>query len=290
MRTRLSYAASAALHAGVFWALAAANDRLRPEFAVRSGEAAPLVSQSSLARSVVEPIDSRLEPDPQTPIEIAAPELPTRPLSEPPALPPTSAELDHRVVIRPPIEESLRRRTERSTEVAVLPDAVPMTVDRPETTPETDGRVTPPLFLTVPDQEAPTPDRLQPTRPLVAARPVQATEIVEPGEAAVNAVGARVDQGATVDRLPSTLPVNPEPPYPEELRRQRIGGQVLLWLAIEADGTVAEIRVDKSSGYPALDDSAVKTVRLWRFEPARRGGRPVRFEVRLPITFSIRRG
>jgi TonB family protein len=125
---------------------------------------------------------------------------------------------------------------------------------------------------------------------VVSARPVQAAEVIDPGDAAVNAVGAKVDQGAKVDRLPSTLPINPEPPYPEELRRQRIGGQVVLWLAIAADGTVAEVRVDKSSGYAAFDESAVTTVRRWRFEPARRGGQPVRFEVRLPVTFSVRRG
>jgi periplasmic protein TonB len=290
MRTRMSYAVSAALHAGAFWALASADDLLRPEFAVRSGEAAPLVSASSRARSVVEPIDSRLDPDPRATIEIAAPEIPSVRSTEPPVMPPTSADLDHRVVIRPPIEEPLRRRTERSVEVAMLPQADPLPVERPETTPETDGRATPPLFLTVPDQEAPSPDRIQPHRPVVAARPVQAAEVVDPGDAAMNAVGAKVDQGAKVDRLPSTLPINPEPPYPEELRRQRIGGQVVLWLAIAADGSVAEVRVDKSSGYAALDESAVTTVRRWRFDPARRSGQPVRFEVRLPVTFSVRKG
>lgn len=291
MRTRFAYAASTVLHAGLFWAMVSANDWLRPpEFAVRIGEANPQVSQSSRARSAVELLDSRLEPDPQATIEISAPVFPAlRPL-DPPPLPPTSAELDHRVVVRPPLEETVRRRTERSVEVVLLPHAVPVPVERPETTPEAPGRVTPPLVLTVPEQEAPQPDRLSVDRPLAAVRPVQVAEIVDPGKAAVNAVGANVEQGAKVDRLPSLLPSNPEPPYPDELRRQRIGGQVLLWIAIGPDGVVEDIRVDKSSGHDSLDQSALTTVRKWRFAPAVRGTQPTRSEVRLPITFSIRRG
>lgn len=292
MRTRLPYVVSAALHAGAYGVLAwaSANNSESPQFAVRQGESTALYSQPSRARAVTVTLDSRIEPDPRATVEIAAPEIPPQKPPEPPVQPATAADLDDRIVLRPPIEESVRRRTERSTDFTPLPEATPMVADRPESTPETDGRPMPSLLLPVPEQEAPPPDRLQPDRPLVAAKPVQATQVFEDGAGTVNAVGARVDQGSKVESLPANLPANPVPPYPEELRRQRIGGQVLLWLVIAPDGTVADVRVDKSSGYTALDESAVKTVRLWRFAPARRGGQPVRFEVRLPITFSVRGG
>lgn len=288
MRTRLSYLVSGLTHAVLFWALAAADDLLRPEFAVRTGQAVSPVSPALQARSVAEPLDTRLTPDPEAVIELEAPPFPRVAETSPPPSSPTSADLDHRVVKRPPIEETVHRRTERSMEVALLPDAAPVALDRPETTPESEGRPLTPLWLTVPEQQTPQPERSSPDQPPAPARPVAVVDVVEPGNAAVSAPGADAPQGATVDRLPAPLPSNPEPEYPDEYRRRQIGGRVLLWLRIDATGRVEDVRVQQSSGHPPLDQSAMSTVRQWRFEPARRAGRAVPFEVRLPITFSIR--
>ncbi|MFW1677301.1 energy transducer TonB [Pontibacter sp. JAM-7] len=50
--------------------------------------------------------------------------------------------------------------------------------------------------------------------------------------------------------------------YPAEARRQKMYGSLRLLVAIRADGTVKDIEMLKSSGFPVLDDAAIKIVRL----------------------------
>ena len=50
--------------------------------------------------------------------------------------------------------------------------------------------------------------------------------------------------------------------YPEEARRRRISGTVMLDVAVNRDGSVADISVRKSSGITLLDDAAIRSVHL----------------------------
>jgi len=50
--------------------------------------------------------------------------------------------------------------------------------------------------------------------------------------------------------------------YPDEARRQQIYGSLRMLVTINRDGTVQELRVIESSGQPALDDAALRIVRL----------------------------
>lgn len=50
--------------------------------------------------------------------------------------------------------------------------------------------------------------------------------------------------------------------YPEAARRQNLSGSLLLDVALKPDGSVASIRVERSSGYKVLDDAAVRIVEL----------------------------
>ena len=49
--------------------------------------------------------------------------------------------------------------------------------------------------------------------------------------------------------------------YPEEAEKQGQRGVVLLDIDIARDGTVLDVRVARSSGYPLLDEAALQTVR-----------------------------
>jgi protein TonB len=80
---------------------------------------------------------------------------------------------------------------------------------------------------------------------------------------------------------------NPKPPYPRIARRKGYEGVVVLKVEILPDGRVGEILVKKSSGYPVLDQSALKTVRQWRFVPAERGGNRIRMWAEIPIRFEL---
>lgn len=50
--------------------------------------------------------------------------------------------------------------------------------------------------------------------------------------------------------------------YPEEARRRNVHGQLVMTVAVRRDGTVERIDIIQPSGYPVLDDAAIRTVRL----------------------------
>lgn len=95
--------------------------------------------------------------------------------------------------------------------------------------------------------------------------------------------------GASVDAMPRKLRSNAAPFYPREALAAGVQGRVRLRVTIEKDGSVGPMSVDTSSGSPSLDDAAMAAVRSWRFEPARRGGEAVAYDVIVPVEFAIRR-
>ena len=50
--------------------------------------------------------------------------------------------------------------------------------------------------------------------------------------------------------------------YPDEARRKKLYGSLILLVALRADGTIYEIKVRRSSGHKILDDAAIRIVRL----------------------------
>jgi TonB family protein len=63
----------------------------------------------------------------------------------------------------------------------------------------------------------------------------------------------------------------PAPEYPGRARRQGWQGSVDVALTIARDGSVADARVGRSSGYPTLDEVALAAARRSRFATASDG-------------------
>lgn len=103
-------------------------------------------------------------------------------------------------------------------------------------------------------------------------------------------LGSRGSAGADLEGLPRGHAVNPAPQYPPDSLFAFEEGIVVLRVVVGTTGRVDNLKLEKSSGYSALDRSAMHTVNLWRFQPGRRGGIPVPFEVLIPVRFSIRGG
>ncbi len=80
---------------------------------------------------------------------------------------------------------------------------------------------------------------------------------------------------------------NPKPPYPRIARRRGYEGVVVLKVEILSNGRVGEVRVKRSSGHHILDRSALKTVKKWKFIPAKRGEDPIRIWAEIPIKFDL---
>jgi TonB family protein len=100
------------------------------------------------------------------------------------------------------------------------------------------------------------------------------------------------DNGANGAPPPTEEPpvaMNPDPPiqYPPRLYDQRVEGEVVLRLFIDATGKLRpeSTRVAESSGYPALDSAAVAGAARLRYAPAKRHGVPVGTMFLQPVQF-----
>ena len=87
----------------------------------------------------------------------------------------------------------------------------------------------------------------------------------------------------------SPKPIHPErPSYPRFAREQGWKGVTVLRIVIDPDGKVSSAMTHKSSGHSILDESAIKKVRQWVFEPAKNGEFKIASTVNLPIHFDLR--
>ncbi len=81
---------------------------------------------------------------------------------------------------------------------------------------------------------------------------------------------------------------NPKPAYPPLAFRMRIEGKVILVAEVLPNGQSGSVKIVESSGNDMLDQSALETVKKWKFTPARKDGVIVTQAVRIPITFSLK--
>jgi protein TonB len=79
----------------------------------------------------------------------------------------------------------------------------------------------------------------------------------------------------------------PPPVFPAEARKARLSGTVLLLVQIDERGRPLSIALRRTSGHAILDTAALRAVRAWRFEPARRDGKPVDARLEIPIRFAL---
>jgi TonB family protein len=75
-----------------------------------------------------------------------------------------------------------------------------------------------------------------------------------------------------------------DPAYPQELMRQNVGGTVILYGIIHADGKVGGVRVLRSVD-ERIDQFASDAIAKWQFQPATKNGAPVDVEATFSIPF-----
>jgi TonB family protein len=78
------------------------------------------------------------------------------------------------------------------------------------------------------------------------------------------------------------------PSYPELARVARIEGTVILQALVQADGTVAELCVQKCNR-PGMgfEEAAMEAVKKWRYEPAMLEGEPVEVYFTVRVDFKL---
>ena len=79
-----------------------------------------------------------------------------------------------------------------------------------------------------------------------------------------------------------------QPEYPPTSRRLGEQGTVTLEILVLENGRIGEAKVAKSSGFPRLDEAAVREVkRTWRLIPGTEGGKPVQMWHQINVTFRL---
>jgi protein TonB len=77
-----------------------------------------------------------------------------------------------------------------------------------------------------------------------------------------------------------------KPEYPQEARDRKEEGKVVLEIIVDREGAVADAKVLKSN--PTFDEAALKAVRLWKYKPATKDGRPVKVYLTVIVDFTLK--
>ena len=77
-----------------------------------------------------------------------------------------------------------------------------------------------------------------------------------------------------------------DPSYTDSARRKKINGQVILAVALNAQGTIDEVKVVRSLD-PGLDQASIDAVRQWRFSPATKDSKPVAVQFEVETQFRL---
>lgn len=127
-------------------------------------------------------------------------------------------------------------------------------------------------------EEAPPPPKIEKPPPVY----------VPPIEISMESSGASSTaiQAVTSDRIWPKPRSTPKPPYPPASQRLREEGIVTLALYVDESGRVRQGKVEKSSGFPMLDQSALDTaVNRWRFSPGRLGNESAAMWFKINVKF-----
>lgn len=116
----------------------------------------------------------------------------------------------------------------------------------------------------------------------IRKHPPKLEPVAQPVDGRVTSVtlhpGDDVSAPVTLTRL--------EPRYPDDYRRARIEGLVMVDFVVGEEGRTKDVRVIKSLA-PELDMAAVEAIRQWTYTPAMRDGKPVAVVMTLAVSFKL---
>lgn len=149
--------------------------------------------------------------------------------------------------------------TQESVEALLLTDAAPpppavAPKTLPLKTPSPPPVIQPPTTTTAPVITTPTTPAITNTAPVT---PIQSTAPPTPSPTPSIRTGASIQPGASCAK----------PDYPSASRRLEEEGTVSLKFLIGADGRVLQAEIEKTSGFPRLDEAARNALSKCQFRP-----------------------
>lgn len=168
----------------------------------------------------------------------------------------------------------------RTSTTLVTPPVV-IDIEPPQPVKSTEIEIDRPRLF-VPEPLLPPSQEDAPTAPVesITSIPPAPTPIQHPGTA---------EPVTTMPEIDPRLGLS-EPLYPASEIRAEHTGTVLLSVYVLENGRIGDVRLDRSSGYSKLDDSALREARRWRLKPGMRDGVPVAMWKQIPVTFQLQSG
>lgn len=160
-------------------------------------------------------------------------------------------------------------------EAPPLPEPIPEPAPTPEHAPEEPEPPKPEEILTT------NIDGISPSQPTPEPRRVEKKASPQPQKSLAAAKTPNVPQPVVIRNIP--------PSYPETARRSGWEGRAVVRVEVSADGQPLSVTLVKSSGYGVLDQSALRAVKNWRFQPRTVGGVTMTGTVDVPVNFSLTR-
>ena len=74
--------------------------------------------------------------------------------------------------------------------------------------------------------------------------------------------------------------------YPDEAKKEKVEGTVIVQLIVGKDGSVNDPKVIEGVGY-GCDEEAIRAVQRLRFKPGYNNGKPVNVNYTIPIYFIL---
>lgn len=147
-----------------------------------------------------------------------------------------------------------------------------------------------------PDEPPPPPPKIEIPPPFVPPpdfaidMPVEATTAITQTTSIVPPPAPPPMAPAPVTKTPPRSPGKglSQPEYPPTARRLNQEGTVTLLIYVLEDGRVGDVKVEKSSGFPKLDEAAAAHAkRSWKFIPGQEGSKPIASWGRFAVTFKL---
>ena len=77
-----------------------------------------------------------------------------------------------------------------------------------------------------------------------------------------------------------------QPTYPEEARKNKVQGKVILMAVISEKGSVTKVEAVESPD-PMLTDAAIEAAKKWTYKPATKKGKPVKVHLTITVAFKL---
>ena len=143
-----------------------------------------------------------------------------------------------------------------------------------------------------PEQEKtpppPPPDLAKPPPPFVPPPDINIQSEAPATNAISNVQSRRPAPVAIVPPKPAGRSHSCYSGYPPISKRLNEQGRVVVQLTVEANGSVSNPKLVKSSGYSRLDDAALRCVSYWHYHPATQAGKPIAVTTKAAIDYRLR--